>query len=494
MTTTSAPTKTSSFLARNSGGVLIACGTMSALLYLTFLKLNFTQWIDQPLLSLQIMLNADRGQALLLFLALVGAAALYLLAYQTLRQRQDPDSWLIVILFSLLFAGLFTSLYPFAAADVWDYIFHARILGVYGGNPYVDLIRQYPADPFYDYAFWKDQASFYGPVWVLISGLVARLSGDGLAANLVAFKLLPGIFFYASVAVVALMLRKAAPERALPATLLLAWNPMLLFETFGNGHNDIAMAFWMLLAAWMMFEKRYTLAVLALLMGALFKYIPVILLPVAGIIALRDLQSLAARLRYLVTTAVASIALLVLAYAPLWQGPQILTILSRTLTFRSSIASVLYTGLRGTYDAGWLSEIIPLAANLLLLAFILYQCWQAWRDRSWLSFTRASVSILLFYLLISSTWFMVWYPLWALVLAVLLPPGFLLNLILFFSLFVLNKQFILFPFVWWTYKMNAFQVELSMFLALVFPAWLYIIVHWLTNRPAASAPKRPMIE
>ena len=309
-----------------------------------------------------------------------------------------------------------------------------------------------------------------------------------------AFKLLPGIFFYASVAVVALMLRKAAPERALPATLLLAWNPMLLFETFGNGHNDIAMAFWMLLAAWMMFEKRYTLAVLALLMGALFKYIPVILLPVAGIIALRDLQSLAARLRYLVTTAVASIALLVLAYAPLWQGPQILTILSRTLTFRSSIASVLYTGLRGTYDAGWLAEIIPLAANLLLLAFILYQCWQAWRDRSWLSFTRASVSILLFYLLISSTWFMVWYPLWALVLAVLLPSGFLLNLTLFFSLFVLNKQFILFPFVWWTYKMNAFQVELSMFLALVFPAWLYIIVHWLTNRPAASAPKRPMIE
>ena len=76
------------------------------------------------------------------------------------------------------------------------------------------------------------------------------------------------------------------PPRALAGTLLLAWNPLILYETLGQGHNDVAMLFWVLACAWCLARRRYTLAVLALVAGALFKFVPLLLLPAAGLIAL----------------------------------------------------------------------------------------------------------------------------------------------------------------------------------------------------------------
>jgi alpha-1,6-mannosyltransferase len=152
-------------------------------------------------------------------------------------------------------------------------------LGVYGGNPFLPATSQFATDPFYEYIAWKGWPSAYGPGWETMAALVARLAGNGVVANVLAFKMLPGAFLCARLGLVALTLREKAPQHALASTLLLAWNPIVLFEIWGNGHNDMAMVFWMLVAALALSRRRYTLATLALVAGALVKFIPVLLIP-----------------------------------------------------------------------------------------------------------------------------------------------------------------------------------------------------------------------
>jgi hypothetical protein len=68
---------------------------------------------------------------------------------------------------------------------------------------------------------------------------------------------------------------------------------MILYETLANGHNEVAIAFCILLAAWALQRHRYKPAILALLAGTLLKFIPALLLSAAGLIALRDLPRFA---------------------------------------------------------------------------------------------------------------------------------------------------------------------------------------------------------
>ena len=134
--------------------------------------------------------------------------------------------------------------------------------------------------------------------------------------------------------------------------MLFLWNPVVLYETIGQGHNDVAMLFWMLLAVWLLLQKRYTLTIVALLIGALFKYIPVLFIPAALAIALRDLGSTRSRLRYLGVTAIVSIVLVLLAYAPFWNGLETLSITRRMNLYTTSLPAVAYNLLQFSLSHG----------------------------------------------------------------------------------------------------------------------------------------------
>ncbi len=191
------------------------------------------------------------------------------------------------------------------------------------------------------YAYWKTAPSAYGPLWELLAGLTARLAGDGILTNILLFKLVPALFLFASMGMVALILRAHAPERALAGVLLLGWNPMIQFEVFGNGHNDIVMIFWALLATWALTRRRCTLAIQALVTGMLIKSIPLLFIPAAGWIALRPLDGWPVRLRFVALTTLASLALTVAVFAPFWNGIETLTIARRAQMFTASLGLAL---------------------------------------------------------------------------------------------------------------------------------------------------------
>src|SRR4030095_13249915 len=123
---------------------------------------------------------------------------------------------------------------------------------------------------------------------------------------------------------------------------------------------------------WAILKGRHTLAVLALLVGALIKFIPLLLLPVAALLALRHLPHLHARLRFLVVTSLAAIALIVVAYGPFWYGLAGLGLGRRTQLCPASLPAVVRAWLQlnwGIKDTGW---AIGLAAAGLTALFVLW--------------------------------------------------------------------------------------------------------------------------
>ncbi len=403
---------------------------------------------NKPLLDLYKIARVDALAPQKLLMSFIGLAALYWLGWRVARQMEGRAAWVIVIAGALASGTILLYLFPFDAADIFDNIMHGRILGVHGANPFVVAARAFKSDPFYPYTGWKDYPSAYGPIWETLAGLTARLAGNNIIANVLAFKLLNGLFFFTSLGLVVAILKQVAPERMLAGAALFAWNPIILYETFGMGHNDIALVTWALAAVWAMTHRRYTLAVLALTIGTLIKFIPVLLLPAALLITIYQLPSLRARLRFILPTGLAAAALILIAYAPFWMGQDPLGFARRNALLTTSLPAVAYVAL-----IPWLGEktmtVVNLTAGGLTLMFALWQGWRAARTPDALSFIRASFNIFMFYLLTTCPWFQSWYAVWPLALAALLPPGHLARLGTLFGFAVLSKPLVFGPLFLW---------------------------------------------
>ena len=171
------------------------------LLVLTFILLLsgliYAQWIVRPIFLPEsipsgrldgLYIHQDkpyhRVRLLVSFLAL---GLLYLWGWWVVRRlrggRTQTYAWIIVLAGALACAILLLFLHPFDAADIFDNIVHGRIRAVYNGNPFVQVGKDFPEDPFFKYMAWKKSPSGYGPLWEIMAGFVAGLAGDGIVAK-----------------------------------------------------------------------------------------------------------------------------------------------------------------------------------------------------------------------------------------------------------------------------------------------------------------------
>lgn len=430
----------------------VALASLLIYIFALLLPINLLELYDQPRLDRDLLFYQGTPAYVRLVLAFIGVWVLYWLGYRislkacTERGRsvQERSGWIIVIVGMLAFIAVFLFMAPFDAADIYDNIMHGRILGVHGANPFRSVIASYPNDPFYGYAAWKHAPSAYGPIWESLAGLAARLAGDGIVANVLVFKLLPGIFHLASVALVVSYLRREAPEYALSGAYLLGWNPMQLYETWGNGHNDVAMAFWFLAATWFIVRRRYMLAVLSLLVGALIKFIPILLIPAVLLIGWRSLESLRARFIFLAKTAVVSLFIAIAAYYPFWNGLASFSFDRRMQMFATSIPAIIFRFLTPAIGLNESARYVSLGALGLLAVFVLFQSFRFDSENPARGFLQITFNILVFYLMVTCLWFQQWYSLWLLCLVPLLSePN--RRLALLFGSWIVSKQLIFGP-------------------------------------------------
>lgn len=463
---------------------------LNAAIYLLF----FVRPWSLPALYLRPLLDLNRLSAddplarwrLLTGFVLLGL--LYWLGWRAALRAQGRVAWVLVLVGAAISGAILLFLYPFDAADLFDNIMHGRILGVYGANPFDQVPADFKTDSFYHYVGWRHFPSAYGPGWELIAAATARLAGDGILANVLAFKALGGLFLVGCIAIVAGLLRRTARERALAGVLLLAWNPLILYETLGQGHNDVGMLFCILGCVGCLACGHHTLAVLALVTGALFKFIPLLLFPAAGLISLRALPGTKARLRFAAVTACAAAILILLAYAPFWHGVETLGIERRRGLFTTSLPAVARALLEGPLGEEHAASVVSLAAVVITVLFALWQGVRASRDPSWQSFVQAAFAILMFYLLFTCLWFQQWYLVWPLGMIPLLPTGHLVWLGVSFGFVVLSKPLIFEPLWLWPHpNPDRSWLELRLGPAVLALPWLLTLVTvcigWRTRSP-----------
>ena len=384
--------------------------------------------------------------------------------------------------------------YPLFSQDVFDYIFHTHEWVRYGASPFTHTPSQFSLDPLYPYVSWTAAPSPYGPLWLYLTAPLSWLAGGDLFTNLVLFKGLTVACYIGSAIFLYLTLDKTLPRFKVAGTLLFAWNPLVLMEFGTSGHNDIVMIFFAILAAWFVANGRFAIGLVALTASILVKIVTIFIFPIFIAYVWRRLAHQMRRsnappvptlgLRYSPTGALQgpiyrlagyftlAAAVVVLSYAPVWEGFSSMAFLRRGDIVGGAPVGNVVTGLIESVGLGR-----DTAANFWrLLAwgsfglFIIRQAWivlrgghhtfadlpgvrllnsglvwltdrreprkasqinnRATRDREPDAETeterlfRASMSIMLFYAVVVSQYYQPWYLSWALVWAGMLlrPP------------------------------------------------------------------------
>jgi hypothetical protein len=468
---------------------ILYCAVASAFIWwIGFARPAYLFWLyNIPRLDI-LYLNSGGVKALLrIIISFIVLGGSYWFAYQWASKVRGKAAWAVIIGGAILQAGVLLLMAPFNSTDIFDNISHGRILGFYHTNPFMWVTADFPTDPFTRFTGWPEAPSAYGPLWEQAAALTARLAGNGIPQNIIAFKLLPGLFWAGCVALVALIFRKRKPGSALRGALFLAWNPVALFEIFGNGHNDPSFLLWILLAVWAMLERRYTIAILSLVVGTLFKFMPAVLIPAAGLIALQELPGWKQRAAFLFRSALISVVLIVAAYAPFWEGIKTLSIDRRAHLFATTLGSSIYQTLLPALGKEQSAALVSPLAAVLTLGFAVWMGFHILRSRAPDRFALSAMIIFAFYLMVTVLFFWPWYTIWLIALVPLVRDKQLRTLAIVFSFVAINKDLLNFL------NINSSQtvlpepwMEIWLTLRVMLVPWLYAVYSLLSHRRGTS--------
>jgi hypothetical protein len=205
------------------------------------------------------------------------------------------------------------------STDILDYASYGRVAGLYGLNPYVATPETtLVGDPFWGYGAWQQTVTVYGPLWTSIDATLARLLPIGDPVQMVlAYKTLALVVQLANLGLVGWLVARWLPvEQQVAAFAVYAWNPLLLLELVGNGHNDALMVLCILLAmavltvAWRSGSAwGWGGALVCLELGALVKFVPLGVMAAVIVVWLRRLPTARERLRQGALVAVVLVAI-----------------------------------------------------------------------------------------------------------------------------------------------------------------------------------------
>jgi hypothetical protein len=348
-------------------------------------------------------------------------AGLYWKLFLPMQQQQTTVAWLWQsrlhwLLLALTWAGWLAA-YPLLSDDASDYLVQARLVVHYGVNPYLPSAQELLVNDAWQQTMSSSahrSALTYGPSWLYLSLPVVALAGSSLPLAFIALKLLNVVLVLVCGAAIWRLLADEAPYQRRLFLLLLAWHPLLWLEVLWNGHNDVAMMVWVVLALLALQHNRPLLTAGLLMGGVATKYIPLLLVPLFLVALLRKKPlSTGQAWRLLAWFALTSAIVLALLYAPvLWdEGLVVFTgLTAHAAKINPSFGAFLQlaaTSLIGN-TAGRL--LLP----LLLLGMVGWQGWRVWQGGS---LPSALLVVLLVYVLLLSPWLVPWYGIWLLVLA-----------------------------------------------------------------------------
>lgn len=274
--------------------------------------------------------HAPAGPALWLVVALYAIATLVqfllyakLISLASAGALGHPRARMLALAFPVLFNVALLAGRPYLSIDSYTYVAHGHQMAL-GDNPYAQSVKDLEPTPYgaqLSRFGWipVHGVSPYGPLWTGLEGAVGRMAPD-VPAGVRLIKILVTLFSLGSAAMIWLILGRVAPRSQLPGTLLYLWNPVVLVEFAGEGHNDALMIFFMLLSLFLSIRAREGLSVVAASLVGLVKIIGVMIVPLELVYAWRTRSDRGKLAAGLLLGACAAAALAVIVFAPVWIG------------------------------------------------------------------------------------------------------------------------------------------------------------------------------
>ena len=286
--------------ATSDSRVLGVLGYCSLAFYCTLATFFWTSWSSSTT-------GADEA---IVFIAGITLAGLYFYGLTCARRARTA----VIVIFAIAFGLVGFLILPFDSTDVFFYMATGWQQAHYHNNPYSGLLRDVEGmanDPIIDAESmarnknpWQDLPLPYGFLFALVSRVIAWLGRGSFWATLAWFNAL-NLAMHAGIALLLWKSAKFIPLGNPKVVLYLySWNPFVVLQYLANVHNDILVAFLVVLAAYCLLSGRslWTLPILAA--SALVKYVTAALIPFAFIFLLRNRGWPAAIRSVLLATAV----------------------------------------------------------------------------------------------------------------------------------------------------------------------------------------------
>lgn len=214
----------------------------------------------------------------------------------------------ILIVVSIIHV-LFLSVPFISSNDLHSYVFGTRIFVRFGENPYLKPYEAFPQDEFYGKinTIWSSQTILYGPLFLLIGGVINNLGMNNVSLTVFLFKLL-----LVGVNIInALLIYKIT--KSTKASFLYGLNPIVIFELAGNTHTESLLIFF-LLCSFLFIKKRPITGAVNLIASFLIKYSTVIFVPLVFLYVLKK-----SSWKIFLISLLFGVLITIVVYMPFWQ-------------------------------------------------------------------------------------------------------------------------------------------------------------------------------
>lgn len=330
--------------------------------------------------------------------ALCGAyiCALYRLPSRCVTQRT-------LFLWAIVFVCLLIPLPYHYSSDIVGYAQEGRVLAAYHQNPYLHTLAQVRDR----WASFRDETipSPYGPVITVLSAVAAGLGGSSLFWTLGVLKLMmAGCYLLTGWLVSEIVEEQSGGDGGFGSVLFFLWNPLVLFELIGQGHNDAIMMALMMCGFYLIVRKRLAKGLLFSTLSVLAKFTTAVLLPLQAYWLIYN-----RKFGELIKATVATGVTILGCYLLFFQDARSL----QGLQYVSGLAWGSPTWLGGVLLNGYWHIPLETARRtvqlVLLVLFVVFLIWRAMKVNSEPRLLRECSLVLIFFLLVVANQINPWY-------------------------------------------------------------------------------------
>ncbi len=302
---------------------------------------------------------------------------------------------------------------PSLSQDVFSYMAHGFLGVLPGDNPFTQVAtvaRQTTIGPLLASYGWHTQAGItpYGVVWTQIEIAIMRISGLNIMLALVLFKTVAVAASFGTAYLIWSFLGRVNPTAQLSGTLAYLWNPLIIVEFAGEGHNDAVMLFFVFAALAGCAARRPIASTVAQLVAVLTKYVPIMFAPAQLVYLWNTRRGTAQLMKEILAALTVTAVLAALLYAPLWAGSQTFSgLLQRGVPLSSASP---FGGINWILRKSTPAAIAgPLTIALVTLPVLCFVAWASLRVTDAASLARTFAWISIAYVLVASPDYWPWY-------------------------------------------------------------------------------------